>query len=129
MPSIDLNCDLGEGMGNDHLIIPYISSANIACTYHAGDHDTMQVTVEECAKHGVAIGAHPSFADRPHFGRREMLIGLNEIYGLIVDQLRLLSAIVGKSGLKMHHVKPHGALYNMSAKSPAIAAAIGKAVK
>ena len=80
MKTIDINCDLGEGIGNDELIMPYISSANIACGYHAGDQKTMKQTVELCKKYSVAVGAHPSYPDRENFGRTDMLLHPGEIY-------------------------------------------------
>lgn len=128
MHRIDLNCDLGEGMDNDALIMPYISSANIACGYHAGDADTMKRTVELALRHGVAIGAHPSFNDRAHFGRLEMELEETALYDLIVDQLRVLDKITREQGAVLHHVKPHGALYNMAAGNEQMANVIAKAV-
>jgi len=126
---IDINCDMGEGIGNDELIMPFISSANIACGFHAGDEETMKHTIELCLRHSVAIGAHPSFYDRKNFGRTEMNLSPNEIYDLIILQLRTIDKIAGTNGEKLSHVKPHGALYNMSAKDQEIAAAIARAVK
>lgn len=125
---IDLNCDLGEGMPTDAAIMPFISSANIACGFHAGDADTMKRTVELCLDHNVAIGAHPSFDDRPDFGRREIQLPPADVYSLVFDQLNILQEVCITMGAKMVHVKPHGALYNMSARQPALAAAIAKAV-
>lgn len=124
MKIIDLNCDLGEGMANDELIMPYITSANIACGYHAGDAQTMSHTVELCRKYGVSIGAHPSFPDREHFGRREMQLSSAEVYDLVLKQVRSLSYIA-----ELSHVKPHGALYNMAANDKRLAQAIAQAVK
>jgi 5-oxoprolinase (ATP-hydrolysing) subunit A len=129
MFSIDLNCDLGEGIGNDESIMPYISSANIACGYHAGDNETMQQTIELCLKANVAIGAHPSFPDKENFGRTEMNLSTAEVYDLVLKQLTDISAIASGKGVKLHHVKPHGALYNMSAKNISLAQVIAKAVK
>jgi len=126
---IDINCDMGEGIGNDETIMPFISSANIACGYHAGDEKTMQQTIELALKYDVAIGAHPSFFDKKNFGRTEMYLPANEIYDLIILQLRAIDKIVRSKKTKLHHVKPHGALYNMSAKDPQIANAIAKAIK
>lgn len=128
MHRIDLNCDLGEGMDNDALIMPYISSANIACGYHAGDADTMKRTVELALRHGVAIGAHPSFNDRAHFGRIEMELEETALYDLLLDQLRVLGKITREHGAALHHVKPHGALYNMAARNEEMANVIAKAV-
>lgn len=124
----DINCDLGEGIGNDALIIPSISSANIACGYHAGDIDTMQKTIATCLKHNVSIGAHPSFLDRENFGRAEIDLPLNELYELLIQQLIIFFEVADSFGEKINHVKPHGALYNMSAKDALIANIIAKAV-
>jgi 5-oxoprolinase (ATP-hydrolysing) subunit A len=130
--SIDLNCDLGEGMDTDTAIFPYISSANIACGYHAGDKDTMRRTVELALKHKVAIGAHPSYPDRDHFGRIDMLdrtLTLEELPGIIVDQLIFLQAICDEFGARLHHVKPHGALYNRAAKDAKVSQLICRAIR
>ncbi len=130
--SIDLNCDMGEGMDTDTAIFPYISSANIACGYHAGDMDTMRRTVELALKHKVAIGAHPSYPDRDHFGRIDMLdrtLTLEELPGIIVDQLILLQAICDEFGTRLHHVKPHGALYNRAAKDAVVSSLICRAIR
>jgi UPF0271 protein len=126
---ININCDLGEGMGNDLLIIPHIHSANIACGYHAGDVETMRQTIEACLKHGVLIGAHPSFYDRENFGRSEMQLPADEIYDLVTQQLIIFSEVLNMFEATLHHVKPHGALYNQSAKDPVIAKAIASAAK
>src|SRR5678809_282473 len=112
MKTIDINCDLGEGIGNDELIMPYISSANIACGYHAGNEETMKQTIELCIKHSVAIGAHPSFDDRENFGRMEIDLPFSEVYDLVAKQIYLLDKIAKQFGTSLHHVKPHGALYN-----------------
>ena len=123
-----INCDMGEGIGNDELIMPFIDAANIACGYHAGDVQTMQQTMESCIKYGVAIGAHPSFFDKENFGRREMQLPLDDLYELITQQLIISSEIAGIFEKKITHVKPHGALYNMSANNALMANAISKAV-
>jgi 5-oxoprolinase (ATP-hydrolysing) subunit A len=125
---IDFNCDLGEGC-DDAAVMPFISSANIACGLHAGDADTMQRTVALCIEHGVAIGAHPSFDDREHFGRREMVCPPDEIHSLVARQIRSLKEIAEKQGVRVAHVKPHGALYNLAARDPALADAIARAVR
>lgn len=125
----DINCDIGEGIGNDELIMPFINSANIACGYHAGDVSTMQQTVELCIKYNVAIGAHPSFFDRENFGRIEMKLDKQEVYELISQQLFILNEIVTGFDAKLQHIKPHGALYNISAKDAEVANALAKAVK
>lgn len=124
-----INCDMGEGVGNDELIMPFIHSANIACGYHAGDAATMQQTVELCLKYKVAIGAHPSFFDRENFGRTEVKLEQEEIYDLISQQLFILNETVAGFDTKLLHVKPHGALYNMSAKDSLLAKTIARAVK
>ena len=125
----DINCDMGEGIGTDEFIMPFINSANIACGYHAGDPATMWRTAELAIKHHVAIGAHPSFPDKKNFGRMEMKLGNEEIYELVTQQLIILNEIVTGLDTRLHHVKTHGALYNMSAKDPALAGTIAKAVK
>lgn len=126
---IDINCDTGEGIGNESLLMPYINSANIACGYHAGDTAIMEEVVGLCLLHNVRIGAHPSFPDRENFGRTEMQLPPGEIYRLVTDQLELLNRIVVQKGGSLRHVKPHGALYNMAAKQSPIAHAIVRAVK
>src|SRR5262249_30160199 len=127
--TIDLNCDLGEGIGNDAFIMPFISSANIACGFHAGNEKLIYETVELCIEHNVAIGAHPSFYDIENFGRVEKDLSRNQIYDLIILQLRILQSITERKHTTIHHVKPHGALYNMSAKDANIARAVAEAVK
>ena len=121
MKTIDINCDLGEGIGNDELIMPYISSANIACGYHAGNEITMRQTVQLCKKYNVAVGAHPSFPDRENFGRTDMQLHPGEIYEMIVKQINCLEKIAEENDVSVHHVKPHGALYNMAARDKALA--------
>ena len=128
MQTIDLNCDMGEGLNTDAQLMPYISSANIACGYHAGDETIMKQTLSLAIQHKVAIGAHPGFADKANFGRTEMQLPLNEVYQLITEQVLLLQNMAASLGTKLNHVKPHGALYNMSAKDPLLANTIAKAV-
>jgi len=133
MTSIDLNCDMGESfganiIGNDEGIMPFISSANIACGFHGGSPSVMQQTVRLALKFGVAIGAHPSYPDLEGFGRREMNLSPAEIYDLVVYQVSALSGIVKVNGGMLHHVKPHGALYNMAARNMVIAKAIVDAI-
>lgn len=128
MQTIDLNCDLGEGLANDALLMPWISSANIACGYHAGDTATMQKTIALAMEHQVAIGAHPGFADKPNFGRIEMNLPLNEIFDLVTEQVWQLQQLAKQMGASLQHVKPHGALYNMSARDALLANTIAKAV-
>ncbi len=127
--SIDLNCDMGEGLDNDALLMPLISSANIACGFHAGDTSTIKSTIMLALKHGVAIGAHPGFADRANFGRTEMEIDEATLFQLITDQIKIIASIANICGAKLHHVKPHGALYNMAARDAKMAKVIATAVK
>jgi 5-oxoprolinase (ATP-hydrolysing) subunit A len=129
MRSVDLNCDMGEGLDNDGLIMPYISSANIACGYHAGDEHTIRSTIELALQHGVAVGAHPSFNDKKNFGRSEMHLTANELFDTIAEQLHLLQKIAKECGAALHHVKPHGALYNMVARDEQMSATIASAIK
>jgi len=129
MPAIDINCDMGEGIGNDKMIMPFISSANIACGYHAGNETMIQETIELAQKNDVVIGAHPSFFDKENFGRTELQMAADKIYDIIILQLRFIEKIAKRQQSKLHHVKPHGALYNMSARDPVIANAIAHAIK
>ena len=124
-----LNCDMGEGIGNDELIMQFINAANIACGYHAGDSTTIWQTVELAITHKVAIGAHVSFFDKENFGRNEMQLSSDEVYELVSQQLFILNEITTELGAIINHVKPHGALYNMSAKDAALAKFIAEAVK
>jgi 5-oxoprolinase (ATP-hydrolysing) subunit A len=130
---VDMNCDLGESYGiyqmeSDEGILPLITSANIACGFHAGDPGTMRRTVELAMEHHVAIGAHPGLPDLQGFGRRRMEITPREAYDMLVYQLGALDAFVRVQGGKMHHVKPHGALYNMAAVDASLAEAIAEAI-
>lgn len=126
---IDINCDMGEGVGHDDLIMPYISSANIACGYHAGDEAVMRETIVLAKKQNVRIGAHVSFLDKEHFGRTEMKLYPDEVYDLVIQQLTAIKKIADDLSVQPYHVKPHGALYNMSAKDIVIAKTIAGAVK
>lgn len=126
---IDLNADLGEGCANDHALLQLVSSANIACGFHAGDAQTMRQSVLWAMEYGVAIGAHPSFPDRDNFGRTAMQLPPETVYAQVVYQLGALAAIVKAEGGVMQHVKPHGMLYNQAAVDPLLADAIAKAVK
>ena len=126
---INLNCDMGEGIGNDALIMPYITSANIACGFHAGDVNTMYDTIELAVKHHVLVGAHVSYMDKANFGRTEMNLPQQEVYELVEQQLILLKEITDLFNIQLTHVKPHGALYNQSAKDAALAKTIARAVK
>lgn len=126
---IDINCDTGEGIGNDEAIMPFVTSANIACGYHAGNEETMRRTISLAKKHGVSVGAHPSFFDKENFGRTEMKTSPPEVYDLITKQLALFKKIAADADVLVHHVKPHGALYNMAARIAALAQAVAQAVK
>jgi 5-oxoprolinase (ATP-hydrolysing) subunit A len=127
--SIDFNCDLGEGVGDDDAIAPFISSASIACGFHAGGPGLMRDTVNLCGAHGVAIGAHPSFADRANFGRVAQSISSGEAYALTLYQVGALDAFVRAAGLRLNHVKPHGAFYNQAARDGELADALATAVR
>jgi 5-oxoprolinase (ATP-hydrolysing) subunit A len=126
--TIDINCDMGEGIGNDAQLMPLISSANIACGGHAGDAATMQWVVQLCLAHQVAIGAHPGFADKANFGRVVVPMQPDAIEAMVREQILALQKIARQAGASLKHVKPHGALYNLSAKDEAVAGAIAKAV-
>jgi 5-oxoprolinase (ATP-hydrolysing) subunit A len=127
--NIDLNCDMGENIGNDADIMPYITSANIACGFHAGDETTMRATVRLAKRYGVAVGAHPGWKDREGFGRNEMSLPPEEVEALVFEQVRALMAIAHDEGVELRHVKPHGALYNQAARNRELADAIARAVK
>ncbi|MCA1320350.1 LamB/YcsF family protein [Bacillus tianshenii] len=132
--TIDLNCDLGESfgsfvMGNDQSILPYVSSANIACGFHAGDPHVMARTVKLAKENAVAVGAHPGFQDIQGFGRRSMPLTPDEVYELVLYQIGAMEGFCRAHNVPLHHVKPHGALYNMAAKDYTLAEAIAKAVK
>jgi UPF0271 protein len=120
---------MGEGFPNDAAIIPFISSVNIACGYHAGDEDIMQQTILLAMQHHVAIGAHPSYPDRENFGRKQMDLPPKSIYELVHEQVKLLKRLAEKHGATLHHVKPHGALYNAAAVDGLLAVAICEAIK
>lgn len=126
--SVDLNCDLGEGAGYDEALMPLITSANVACGAHAGDAAMMRKTVQLAGQYGVAIGAHPGFADRENFGRRELRLGAAEIIALVRNQVKTLRLIAREAGVRVTFVKPHGALYNLAAREEAVADAIAEAV-
>ena len=128
MMNIDLNADLGEGCASDGELLTLVSSANIACGFHAGDAQTMLTSVREALKNGVAIGAHPSFPDRENFGRTAMTLPVETVYAQTLYQIGALAAMARAEGGVMRHVKPHGMLYNQAAKDPQLADAIAKAV-
>ncbi|HEX2566611.1 MAG TPA: 5-oxoprolinase subunit PxpA [Burkholderiales bacterium] len=132
--TIDLNCDMGESygawrMGADADIMPLISSANIACGFHGGDPATIRKTVRLAVDHGVAIGAHPSLPDLQGFGRRVMKISSQDMYDLVVYQAGAVEGFARAAGAKLHHIKCHGALYNMAANDEALSEAMVKAAK
>ena len=134
MKTIDLNCDMGESygawkMGADADIMPLITSANIAAGFHAGDPATIRKTVGLAAEHGVAIGAHPSLPDIQGFGRRTMKVSAQEVYDMVLYQAGAIEAFARAAGARLHHVKCHGALYNMSAMDEALSDAIARATK
>jgi 5-oxoprolinase (ATP-hydrolysing) subunit A len=131
---IDLNCDMGESfgawtLGNDAAMMKLISSANIACGFHAGDATIMRKTATLALENGVAIGAHPAFPDLQGFGRRNMQLSPQEVYDICVYQIGAIFGTVRALGGKLHHVKPHGALYNMAAKDQNLAKSIAEATK
>jgi len=128
-PKIDINCDLGESfgrfkVGHDAQIMPFITSANVACGFHAGDPMVMAQTVELARRNGVAVGAHPGFPDLAGFGRRHMSLSAHEVRNAVIYQLGALQAFTGSAGLSLQHVKPHGALYNAAAEDEIIGKAI-----
>lgn len=126
---VDLNADLGEGCANDRDLLQLVSSANIACGFHAGDAQTMRQSVLWALEFGVAIGAHPSFPDRENFGRTRMQLPDETVYAQMIYQIGALQAIARSEGGKLVHVKPHGMLYNQAAQEPELANAIARAVK
>lgn len=131
--TLDLNCDMGESfgawkMGNDAEIMPYISSANIACGYHGGDAGVMRETVACALEHGVALGAHPGLPDLQGFGRRIMQLSEQEAYDIVVAQIGTLAGVAASQGARLNHVKAHGMLYNMAIKDRALARGIARAV-
>lgn len=127
----DLNCDLGEiaGRNNEEAIMPFISSVNVACGYHAGDEKTMERTVRLAIKYGVKIGAHPGYRDRENFGRIPVRTSGEELRNLIISQVEALAELAGRYGLKLQHVKPHGALYNSASADYEMALIIAESVK
>jgi UPF0271 protein len=129
MIKTDINCDMGEDMSNDAAIMPFISSANIACGYHAGNEKTLWETIRLAKENNVAVGAHVSFLDRANFGRSEMAIPVSAIYELVIQQLIIIREFADSFEMKLHHVKPHGGLYNMAAKDASMAKAIAEAVR
>ncbi len=134
MFSIDLNCDMGESfgawrMGDDAALMDYVSSVNVACGFHAGDASVIRRTIATAIEKNVRIGAHPSFPDLQGFGRRAMRLSAQEIYDIVLYQVAAVKGMCEASGAKLHHVKPHGALYNQAAADKIIAGAIAEAVR
>jgi UPF0271 protein len=134
MKTVDINCDMGESygawkMGEDAAVMPYITSANVACGFHGGDPGTIRSTVKLALEHGVAIGAHPSLPDLQGFGRRVMKISPQDMYDLVLYQAGAVEAFARAAGARLHHVKCHGALYNMAANDAGLAEAMARAVK
>lgn len=133
MIKVDLNCDLGESfgsykIGNDEAMMPHITSANIACGFHAGDPLTMERIIKMALDHNVAIGAHPGYPDLVGFGRRNMQIAADEVKAIVKYQVAALKGMTEALGGQVQHVKPHGALYNQAAKDPLLANAIAQAI-
>ena len=130
---ININCDLGESSKlhsteNDPLLLKIVNSANIACGYHAGDKSTMKKTIEISKENNVSIGAHPSFNDPENFGRKRLNLPSSEITKLIIDQINILSDIANKAGMKVTHIKPHGALNNMACENYELAKVISESI-
>jgi len=128
MRLIDLNADLGEGGSEDEALLALVSSANIACGGHAGDETTMRRAIELAMASGVAIGAHPSYEDRDHFGRRALVLPLDRITDLVRHQVEKLAAIAADMGAELHHVKAHGSLYNQADRDAPLADAVVRGI-
>src|SRR5205085_423220 len=125
---VDLNADLGEGAGHDDELLALVTSANIACGFHAGDAETMRRSIEAARGQKVAVGAHPSLFDRENFGRKELPVNSDEVFDAVVYQLGVFQAIAQAAEVHPNHVKPHGALYNMAVRDHELANAIGRAI-
>jgi len=126
---VDLNADLGESAGHDDELLELVTSANIACGFHAGDADTIHRSIEAAREHAVAVGAHPSLFDRENFGRKELPVTPDEVFDAVTYQLGVFRAIAEALGVRPNHVKLHGALYNMAARDQKIADAVARAIK
>lgn len=126
---MDINCDLGEGAGNDADLMPWIDSCNIACGGHAGDENSMMATLQLAKQHAVKVGAHPSFADREHFGRRQLNVSPNLLKTQLIEQIESLMTLATKIDVEVFHVKAHGALYNICARSEEMAHVFIEAVQ
>jgi len=120
---------MGEGIGRDEAIMPFITSANISCGFHAGNGDTIRQSIALSIKHNVQIGAHPSFRDKDNFGRKEMRLDHDKLYAIVLEQLIKMDLIVKEKGASLRHVKPHGALYNMAARDIKIAGTIAQVIQ
>src|ERR1041384_4181296 len=120
---VDLNADLGEGSGHDEELLAIVTSASIACGFHAGDAGTMRRAIETARDRHVAVGAHPSLFDRQNFGRKELAVTPEEVFDAVTYQLGIFQAIADAAGIRPNHVKPHGALYNMAVRDQASASA------
>jgi UPF0271 protein len=125
---VDLNADLGEGAGHDDELLALVTSANIACGFHAGDAETMRRSIEAARDRKVAVGAHPSLFDRENFGRKELPVKPDEVFDAVVYQLGIFQAIAEAAKVRPNHVKPHGALYNMAARDVELAGAVARAI-
>lgn len=133
MATIDLNADMGESfgdwrMGQDEALLPYVSSVNLACGFHAGDPHTLRKSVAAALAHGAAVGAHPGYPDLLGFGRRDMALTPDEVFDCVLYQVAAVKGVCEALGGRLHHVKPHGALYNRAARTSDIAAAVARAV-
>jgi UPF0271 protein len=132
--TVDLNADVGESTGtrrhgDDEGVMPHITSANIACGFHAGDPGVMRATIALARAHGVSVGAHPGLRDLENFGRREMLVSPDDVEDLVAYQVGALAGIAAAQGVSLRHVKPHGALYNMAARQRPLADAVVRALR
>jgi UPF0271 protein len=125
---VDLNSDLGEGAGHDEELLALVTSANIACGFHAGDATTIRQSIESARDRNVAVGAHPSLFDRENFGRKELSVTNDEVFEAVVYQLGVFQAIAEARGVRSNHVKPHGALYNMAVRDNVLAEAVSRAI-
>ena len=133
MPTIDLNCDMGElpeaiADGTQESLLPSFTSINVACGGHAGDEETMRVTIQQALRHNVSIGAHPGYPDRENFGRTELNLSATQIADSVFEQVRTLANIAHQCGTRLTHVKPHGALYNQAVRNRPLAQSIAEGV-
>jgi 5-oxoprolinase (ATP-hydrolysing) subunit A len=129
MITVDLNCDLAEGAAEDAEVLRYVTSANVACGLHAGSPTLMRETVAAAARAQVAVGAHPGYDDRAHFGRRPLPLSPEQVFDLVAYQVGALAAFAWQAGVRLQHVKAHGALYHVAAAQPEIAGAVVRAVR